>query len=55
VNNVADLGHANAVAGEDMTQVDLLALEADPAAPRHHDRVIVKGIGELRKAAIDAR
>jgi len=29
-------GHADILAGEDMTEVRLAATEADPAAARHH-------------------
>ena len=52
---LADLGYADALASEDMTEVHLASAEANPAAAGHHDRLIVKGIGQLLEAAIHTR
>lgn len=38
-----------------MTEIHLAALETDPAAPCHRDRLVVKGIRELLQASVDAR
>ncbi|HTM02581.1 MAG TPA: hypothetical protein VL173_03680 [Vicinamibacterales bacterium] len=39
---LADLGHADVLAGEDVTEIDLAAMEADAAAVRHGEG----GVGE---------
>ena len=49
-----DLRDADLLPGEDVTEIDLAGFPADPAAVGHHDRRVVKRIGELLQAAIDA-
>jgi hypothetical protein len=51
---VADLRDADLLPGKDVTEVDLAALEADPTAVGHHDRLVVKGIRQLLEPAIHA-
>ena len=44
---LADLRDADFLSGKDVTQVDLLGLEADPAAVGHESRVVVKRIRQV--------
>ena len=41
-NVLADLRDADLLPGKDVTEIDLLALEADPTAPGYQDRLVVK-------------
>ncbi|WP_192252378.1 hypothetical protein [Mesorhizobium caraganae] len=52
---VLDLFDADGLAGEDDTEVDLLAIVADAAAGGDDDGLVVKRIIEVRQASIAAR
>lgn len=54
-NLVADLFDADALAGEDEAEVDLVAIEADSAACGDGDSLVVERIIELRQASVGAR
>jgi|RhiMetdeSRZDD1v2_1073273.scaffolds.fasta_scaffold1830369_1 hypothetical protein len=49
------LGDADALAGEDVAEIDFAAFEADAATPGDGDRVVVKGVGELIESPVDTR
>ena len=51
---LADLRDADALAGEDMTEIHLASAEADPTAAGDHDRLVVKGVRQLLKTAVEA-
>jgi hypothetical protein len=44
---VVDLLDADGLAGEDQTEIDLAAIEADAAARGDGDRLVVEGVVEL--------
>ena len=48
---LADLRHAHVLPREDLAEIHFLALEADPAAFRHRDRLVVKGTGQVTELA----
>src|SRR5262249_46453150 len=52
---LADLRDADVLAGEDVTEVDLAAVEADPAAVRHREGGVGKRVAHLFEAAITPR
>ena len=43
---------ADGLAGKDLTEIDLLAVEADAAARGHGDGFVVEGIIEVRQPLI---
>ncbi len=45
----------DALAGKDVTHVDLAAVDADPAAVGHGERRIRKWVADVLKAAVEAR
>ena len=47
-------GHADVLAGEDVAEIHLPRLEADPPALRHGEGRIVERVGEFLEAAIRA-
>ena len=54
-NALADLRHADVLPGEDVAQIHLPSLEANPAALGDGEGPIVERVRELLHAAIDAR
>jgi hypothetical protein len=52
---LGDLGDADVLAGEDAPEIHFSVLEADLATAGDGEGVVVKGIGELLKSAVDAR
>jgi hypothetical protein len=52
---LAHLCYPHVLSREHVAEIYLPSVDADPSAARHRDRVIVEGVGELLKAAIDAR
>jgi len=51
---LADLRQADILPGKHRTEIYLLSAKADAAAVRHGDRLIVKRVGQVFKAAIHA-
>ena len=54
-NLLAHLLDADALAGEDGTEVDLLAIEADAAACGYGDGFVVEWVIDIRQASVGAR
>ena len=54
-NLLADLLDADALAGEDGAEIDLLAIEADAPACGHGDGSVVEWVIEFRQAAVGTR
>ena len=54
-DTLADLGHADTLASEDVTDVRRVPAEADPAAAGRHDRLIVERIRQLLEASTRIR
>ena len=54
-NVLADLFDADALAGEDGTEIDFLPIEADASACGHGDGLIVERVVELRQSGLWAR
>ncbi len=54
-NVLADLLDANALAGEDGAEIDLLAIEADAPACGHGDGSVVEGVIQVGQSSVGAR
>ena len=51
---LGDLRDADVLSREDMAEIDLAPLEADPAAAGDGNRVVVKGVGEVVESPLEA-
>ena len=52
---LVDLFDSDGLAGEDLAEVDFLAVEADAAAGGDGDRLVVERIIQIRQAGIGTR
>ena len=49
---LVDLFDSDFLAGEDLAEIDLVSVEADPAAGGHDDGLVMEGVVELGQTSI---